>query len=371
MSSIPDLTQSLHGIEPPGPQTTAPVSGIGRWWAGPLDVEGLSLGAVGAAATALNALTGGARKYSVRAGSVAAAFDSFGHLRIAGRRQPGFAPLSGFHRSCDGWVRVHANYPHHAKSLMRALGVDNADDVRTVLGQLPALEAERLILEQDGVAAAVRSRAEWLQTPMHAAAAAGPWIRLVPSAGGTAGGGTVRPRWHPASDTSRPLSGLRVLDLTRVIAGPTATRLLAALGADVLRIDPPGNPELPGQFIDTGFDKRSALGDLRDSAMLRTVLELAGSADVVVLGYRGGALDAFGLSQEGLAARHPTHGAGTAPGRPAGALTASCRPRPEYPCSTGAPVRTDGSRVRCRSRPSTTQAAMGWLLQPWLFWPGG
>ncbi|NEA42700.1 hypothetical protein G3I42_26225, partial [Streptomyces sp. SID11385] len=102
-----------------------------------------------------------------------------------------------------------------------------------------------------------------------------------------------------------PLAGVRVLDLTRVLAGPVATRTLALLGADVLRIDPPGMPELADQQADTGLGKRSALLDLADCAGLRRFEELLAEADVVVTGYRPGALERFGLTPDGLAARRP------------------------------------------------------------------
>ncbi|WP_256923774.1 CoA transferase, partial [Streptomyces sp. 13-12-16] len=104
-------------------------------------------------------------------------------------------------------------------------------------------------------------------------------------------------------DPLLPAAGLRVLDLTRVIAGPVATRTLALLGADVLRVDAPGLPEIADQHADTGFGKRSALLDL--SAGRDVFEELLASADVVVTGYRPGALDRFGLTPRALAERRP------------------------------------------------------------------
>ncbi|EPH42811.1 putative CaiB/baiF CoA-transferase family protein C7orf10 like protein [Streptomyces aurantiacus JA 4570] len=102
-----------------------------------------------------------------------------------------------------------------------------------------------------------------------------------------------------------PAAGLRVLDLTRVIAGPVATRTLALLGADVLRVDPPHLPELPDQHADTGFGKRSTALDLADRADRRAFEDLLAGADVVVTGYRPGTLDRFGLAPEALAERRP------------------------------------------------------------------
>ncbi|MEV0347577.1 CoA transferase [Nonomuraea sp. NPDC050680] len=102
---------------------------------------------------------------------------------------------------------------------------------------------------------------------------------------------------------SLPAAGVRVLDLTRVIAGPVATRTLALLGADVLGVDSPGLPESTDAHADTGMGKRSTLLDLSAIDDLRTFADLLGSADVVVLGYRPGALEALGLDT--LLARRP------------------------------------------------------------------
>jgi crotonobetainyl-CoA:carnitine CoA-transferase CaiB-like acyl-CoA transferase len=251
------------------------------------------LGAVRAAATALNALTGTPGRYSVGAGPTAAAFDSLGHLRIGGQKPEGFAPLSGFRRTADGWIRLHANYPHHAARLMEAVSASEAADVDRALLAMTSLDAEDLITGNNGVAAAVRTRDQWAATPMCAAASAGPWISFDQPAPSS---------WVPSTDPVRPLAGLKVLDLTRVIAGPVATRLLGALGADVLRIDPPHLPELTDAFIDSGFDKRSAEADFRDPDALNMVKGLIATADVVVMGYRDGGLDRFGLGPDALLA---------------------------------------------------------------------
>jgi crotonobetainyl-CoA:carnitine CoA-transferase CaiB-like acyl-CoA transferase len=104
---------------------------------------------------------------------------------------------------------------------------------------------------------------------------------------------------------STEVRGLRVLDLTRVIAGPVATRTLASHGADVLRVDGPRDPDDPGGLLDTGSGKRHLMLDLGSPADRRTAEELLAAADVVVQGYRPGALDAYGLDPSALAARHP------------------------------------------------------------------
>ena len=110
---------------------------------------------------------------------------------------------------------------------------------------------------------------------------------------------------HEPGPTDAPLRGIRVLDLTRVIAGPVATRTLALLGADVLRIDPPALPEPEWQHLDSGHGKRSTLLDLAANADRETFERLLQTADVVVTGYRARALERLGLSPESLIARRP------------------------------------------------------------------
>ena len=283
-----------------------PVAGPRRFWEGPLDVESLAVASVreaARAATALAARRGRPVALTVDSRDVAAAFDSFGHLRVDGRALVAWAPLSGFLPAADGWVRVHANYPHHRLGLLAALDVGGDDDesvrplVADAVAALPARAVEARVRAHGGVAAALRTAEEWRAHEHGRVATAGPLVEVVAV--------TDASRPLPGYD-GLPMAGLRVLDLTRVIAGPTATRVLAALGADVLRVDPPGSPELLDQHLDTGFAKRSAVADLADPAARATLEELLGVADVVVTGYRPGALARFGLDGAALLERHPT-----------------------------------------------------------------
>ncbi|MFG2355577.1 CoA transferase [Streptomyces sp. NPDC048521] len=236
-------------------------------------------------------------------GAVAAAFHSERLLRIDGRAPVSFAPLSRFWRTADGWLRTHANYPHHRARLLRALGLPEALSVAEVaarFAELPALEAEEAVYGAGGLAVALRTPQEWGAHEQAAAVAARP---LVERARLDTAPARVLPPLDSTTAPLLPAAGLRVLDLTRVLAGPVATRTLALLGADVLRVDAPWLPELPDQQADTGFGKRSATLDLgTDRGGFE---ELLGSADVVVTGYRPGALDRFGLSPEALIARRP------------------------------------------------------------------
>lgn len=226
--------------------------------------------------------------------AVATAFVSERRLRIDGRAPTSFAPLSGFWRTTDGWVRTHANYPHHRARLLGALGIADTGGDREPVGVLAkelasrqAREVQETVYAAGGLAVAVAS----------APAAAGPALVETPQV--TEGG------HRSPAPASLPAQGVRVLDLTRVIAGPVATRSLALLGADVLRVDTPRIPEDPDAHADTGPGKRSTLLDLTSTGDRHVFEDLLGRADVVVTGYRPGALDRHGLSPEVLLAKRP------------------------------------------------------------------
>lgn len=258
-----------------------------------------------AAAELRTACDGGGRLPAVRVddGAVATAFTSERQLRVDGRAASAFAPLSRFWRSADGWVRTHANYPHHRARLLAALDVPDAGEgvfgtsdvearVAAALAELPSERAEEEIFAAGGLAVAVRTPQEWAAHPQGAAVARRPLLSAERIAGG------------PVRALSG-IDGLRVLDLTRVIAGPVAGRTLALLGADVLRVDSPRLPESRDAHADTGFGKRSTTLDLARTADRATFEALLADADVVLSGYRPGALDRYGLAPEALAERRP------------------------------------------------------------------
>lgn len=229
---------------------------------------------------------------------VAAAVRSERYFRRSGRPAgPGFAPLSKFWPTADGWIRTHANYPWHKAALLSAMSVaDDAAALEAAMGMEPSEVLEERIVAAGGVAGAMRTEGGWRAHPQGRAVAGEPLIGHVRS-------GEAGPRKRPAGDL--PASGVRVLDLTRVIAGPVCTRFLGALGADVLRVDPLHRPDMPaGQAADTLLAKRSTVLDLGDPGQLEELHRLAHHADVVVCGYRPGALDRFGLAPEDLASRH-------------------------------------------------------------------
>ncbi|HAY43034.1 MAG TPA: hypothetical protein DCY59_05565 [Micrococcaceae bacterium] len=285
-----DLVDGLRAHHWDGPR---------RWWGGPLDVEGLALAATELCVAAINKLVNVEGKYSVDAHRVAHVFASSEHLSVDGRQVPSFGVNSRFFRTRDGWIRTHANYGHHQRALHQALHFETTEELSQYLLTRPAEDAAADITGSGGIATRVRSSEQWNNTDMGKSASRGPWADFTMSE-------VTRGRlWTYSEDPVQPLRGLRVLDFTRVIAGPTASRTLALWGAEVLRIDPPHMPELTGQFIATGFGKKSIEADLREVYQLREVHDLLAGADAVLLGYRPGALDAFGLSPHLLREKYP------------------------------------------------------------------
>lgn len=260
-----------------------------------LHVNELACGAVAAAALAA-AQWRRAQRTVVDPRQVSVAFRNDQLQTIDGQKSTGFAPLSGFFTTSDGWVRLHANYPHHRQRLLAALGLSENTDrqqLARLLEQGKAADIAESVTAANGIAAQVRTAAQWRDTEQAKAARAVPMLAI---------NNVAKSNAVPSSAQQR----VRVLDMTRVIAGPVATRTLGYLGCDVLRVDNPAMPELPFQHIDTGADKRSALLDLREPEALHRLHELLATADVLVTGYRPDALAAFGLDSTTLAERYPS-----------------------------------------------------------------
>ncbi len=210
---------------------------------------------------------------------------------------PMWDAVAGDYAAADGWIKLHTNAPHHRAAALAVLGVPAEPEAvaRAVLGWR-AEALEDAVVGAGGCAAAMRSAAEWAAHPQGRAVGAEPPVLREAGPCGPA------PRWSVPAE--RPLRGVRVLDLTRVLAGPVATRFLAGFGAEVLRVDPPGWEE-PGVVPDVTPGKRCARLDLRRAAD-RGVLEgLLRGANVLVHGYRPGALDGLGLAEARRRALRP------------------------------------------------------------------
>ncbi|GAA2967345.1 CoA transferase [Actinokineospora diospyrosa] len=193
-----------------------------------------------------------------------------------------WAPLSGDYRARDGWVRLHCNYPHHEAAVRTVLG----DDVAAAVAARDADDVVESVLAAGGAAAALRSPAAWADHPQGRAVAALPVVTVERVGDGPR-------RTLPRAD--RPLAGVRVLDLTHVIAGPVCGRTLAAHGADVLHIGAQHLPVMRPVLVDTGFGKRSARLDLRESEDSARLRDLWADADVMVQSYRPDSLASKGF----------------------------------------------------------------------------
>jgi hypothetical protein len=207
-------------------------------------------------------------------------------------------PLFGAYRTGDGsLVRLHINFPHHRESVLKFLGcAPTRASVEKALDKWEAVAFETEAYEHGCVVAAMRSPDEWAQHPQAGAVASVPVVRIEKIGDAPA---------RPLPRGARSLSGLRVLDLTRIIAGPVAGRALAAHGADVMRISAPSLPFIDWLVKDTGRGKLSAYADIATADGSAALARLIGDADIFLQALRPGALAARGFSAADVAARRP------------------------------------------------------------------
>ena len=259
-----------------------------------------TLAATGVAAADLWAIrTGRRQSVSVDFRHATASLRS-GHYMKLGDGEVSHArnSIMGVYPTKDGrWSYLHCNFPNHRAAALSVLGcAEDRDAVARAVLTWNAADLEEAIIAAKGAGGMVRSKAEWADHPQSAAIAALPLLEIVRI-------GDSPP--EPLPPGNRPLSGVRVLDLTRVLAGPTCARTLAEHGADVLKITGPHLPNLGYQEFDTGHGKLSAHLDLRQPAAVETLRGLVRDADVFSQGYRPGTLGGRGLSPEELAAIRP------------------------------------------------------------------
>ena len=252
-----------------------------------------------AAAECWRLRTGRAQPVSVEIRAAAAAFRSERYLRVDGQPPADpWSPLSGFYRAGDGrWMQLHCNFPHHRDGVLRVLGCEaSREAVGAAILRWQAATLEDALADAGMCAGMVRPAGEWAAHPQARAVASLPLLEIVRI-------GDSPP--EPWGDGQRPLSGLRVLDLTRVIAGPVCGRTLAAHGAEVMLVTAGHLPSIPLLVMDTGRGKLSAALDLRRAEEVECLRGLVREADVFCQGYRPGALDGRGLSPEEVAALRP------------------------------------------------------------------
>src|SRR5881296_1662154 len=260
------------------------------------ETSAAALAAIGLAVADLWELrTGRRQEISVDTRQATASLRSGHYMKLDG------APVSternavmGVYPAKNGrWSYLHCNFPNHRAAALRVLGVpEDREAVRQAVAKWDALELEEAIIAAKGAGGMVRTMAEWAQHPQAAAIASLPLMEIIKI-------GDSPPEKLPDGD--RPLSGVRVLDLTRVLAGPTCARTLAEHGADVLKITAAHLPNLGYQEYDTGHGKLSTHLDLREPKDVETLRGLVREGDVFSQGYRPGTLGDRGFSPEALA----------------------------------------------------------------------
>ena len=259
-----------------------------------------SLAAVGMAVTDLwKSRTGKRQHIKVNSRRATASLRSSRYMTLNGAPAAGERnAVMGVYPARNGrWSYLHCNFPNHREAALQVLGVgEDKEAVRRAVANWDALELEEAIIAARGAGGMVRSMEEWGRHPQSAAVASLPLLEIDKI-------GDAPPQ--PIPEGSRPLSGIRVLDLTRVLAGPTCARTLAEHGADVMKIAGPHLPFSEGQEHDTGHGKLSAHLDLRQQQDVDTLLGLVREADIFSQGYRPGALAQRGLSPEDLAQVRP------------------------------------------------------------------
>jgi hypothetical protein len=294
-----DLPDALTAT---GPRTVLPSQ---------FDVTGLATASVAAATLAAAeflAVRSDRRPPPVTVDSrqACAAFAAEGLFTPVGWERPDiWDPIAGNYRARDGWIRLHTNYAYHRAAVERLLGAADPESVAAGVAKWKAEELETAVVEAGGCAAVMRTREDWLAAPAGAATAHAPLTAVtdrplpdgsaIPADAADAAG----------ADAPLPYSGVRVLDLTRVIAGPVGTRFLAAYGADALRIDPPGFAEVPALLPETTAGKRTASLDLTAAAGRAAFESLVATADVMVSGLRADALAGLGYDDAALTALNP------------------------------------------------------------------
>jgi crotonobetainyl-CoA:carnitine CoA-transferase CaiB-like acyl-CoA transferase len=233
----------------------------------------------------------------VNARAAAISLRSARYLRVNGRPPPSpWDPLSGFYPVRDGWISIHCNFANHRDAAMSVLGAGH-DRARAEQASSTwhGEQLEEAIHAAGGCAGFVRSREQWTAHAQARAVASQPLLSIE----------RIGDAFPESRKAARPLGGVRVLDLTRVLAGPTCAKSLAEHGADVLKISAEHLPDSGMTDLDTGLGKRSARLDLRNEKDFSILQELVRGADVFVQSYRPGALAGRGLSPQDLSELRP------------------------------------------------------------------
>ena len=264
------------------------------------ETSAAALSAVGLAVSDLWDLrTGRRQEIAVDTRQATASLRSGNYMQMDGTPvSPDRNPVMGGYPAMNGrWSYLHCNFPNHRAAALSVLGVEeDREAMARAVAKWDALELEEAIIAANGAGGMVRTMDEWAQHPQGVAVASLPLLEIVKIGDSPS---------EKLPDGDRPLSGIRVLDLTRVLAGPTCARTLAEHGADVLKVTGPHLPSIGHQEYDTGHGKLSTHLDLREPDDLEIMRGLVREADVFSQGYRPGTLAKRGLSPEALAEIRP------------------------------------------------------------------
>ena len=306
--SIPQTANVLAGLWRTAEQDYTALQHVVLTGAEPVLPSSFAVGTAAQASIAASALAAGelwrlrtGRRQSVAVDMRAAAieFRSERYLRVDGKVPEEYHDsIAGLYCCGDGrWVRLHTNLPHHCAGLLELLGCEHdRGAVQRTLGGWKAEELEAAAAAAGLVVTACRSFAEWDAHPQGQAVATLPPFSIERI-------GDAAPKPLPAAE--RPLSGIKVLDLTRIIAGPVCGRTLAAHGADVLLVTASHLPSMRPLVIDTGRGKLSTAIDLREAHGRDALAALVRDADIFVQGYRPGAITGFGFGPEDVVKLRP------------------------------------------------------------------
>lgn len=250
----------------------------------------------------------GVPRQNVNVDMLHAAVECMGWFSVDDHAPELFDALSGVYRCDNGWVRLHAVFEHHRHGALRLLGLDphgaTRADVAHALSSWHAVDFERAAAKAGLVATALRTFDEWDSSPQGEAVAAMPLFSIEQI--GEAPPRDCRPplRTNSPPPHRRPLEGVRVIDATRILAGPVAGRTLAGYGADVMLVNAPYLPNIEA-IAETSRGKLSAYVDLKSSQGREDFDRLLQEADVLVQGYRPGAFESHGFGPDNVARRHP------------------------------------------------------------------
>ncbi len=231
-----------------------------------------------------------------------AALECTAWFSINGHTPEAWDKFSGLYRCADGWVRIHTNFVHHREGALRLMGLDPAQADRAAAEKAMlgwrAVEFETAAAESGLVATALRTFDQWDACEQGRAVSAQPLLSIERI-------GDASPVQLPELGLDqRPLEGLKVVELTRILAGPVGGRALAAYGADVMLVNAPHLPNIEA-VADTSRGKRSSHADLCTREGQAAVDGLLQQAHVFVQGYRPGGLQALGYGPLDVAARRP------------------------------------------------------------------